>query len=177
MSHAFRKPFVLITLAVLVLLSIIIFVGFQSSQEFEKRLELSIANAIIQDQLNLAKKGYRSPDGSIIIRIQPGAAGPESYSWHDTPPYISIWKYEKGILKPASSVDLEQVKRDGNAFVFVFMIQKIEESTKAFVDLATYYPNSDTPDFSAGGNASHWFFEYINQNWILKNKDTYLFWD
>lgn len=178
MSHFTRKS-ILIILAIFVVSGTIIFVDIQrSSVEFENKLDQSIADILIQDLLNIAKKGYEvSLEGSVVVKIQSGTPLLRPSSWRDSP-YISIWKYEKGILKPASDIDFEQVKRDGNAFLFVFAIQKIEAS-KAFVDIATYYPyiHSETKGFYAGGNASHYIFEYIHQKWYEIDKKLYWNWD
>ena len=178
MSHFPNKFSILTIFALFIVAGTIIFVGVQqSSGEFKKDLELSIANTIIKDQINLAKKGYPSPDGSIIVRVQPEASDLQPHLWRDTPP-VSIWKYEDGILKLAADVDLDQIKIEGNAYNFVFIIQKIE-GDKAFVDIVTHYPYvySDTWGFYKGGNATHCIFEYINKNWFQKTKKLYYNWD
>ncbi len=104
----------------------------------------------------------------MVVRIQPGVSSFEPDRWLDAHP-ISIWKYEKGNLKFASLADFEQVKSNGNVYIFVFLIQKIGEN-EAFVDVATFYPGG-------GGEASHCLFKYINQNWSEENIDTYINWD
>ena len=159
-----------------VTVGIVAFVWLPSSREFETGIQVSIANTIVQDQEKLAQEGYLSPEGSVVVRIKPGVSSFEPETWIDAP-YTSIWKYEKGILKPASPADFEQVKKDRNAYIFVFLIQKIE-GNQASVDVATYYPTSNTPGFSnSGGEASHCVFEYIDQNWYELNVDTYANWD
>ena len=158
MSTLFRKYVALIIL-LLVVIGIAIFVWFLSSQQFEKNLELAVIKSVVQYE-------HTSLQGTIIIRMQPKAAGPDD-SWGDTSSYMSIWKYEKGIFKPATQIDVEHV--DENAYVFMFMIQKIE-GNKAFVDVATFYPNG-------GGHGSHELFEYRGQDWYEENTIGYEDWD
>jgi len=162
---------------VIVGLVVIFWVIPQATRYTESEIATSVAQEIIRENLERAAKGYTSPEGIVIAEIdsQDAKFALEPYHWFDAP-YHTVWKYEAGVLKQATTNDAEAIKRERNAFFYLIMVRQVDKGT-ALVDIVAQYPQSSTVGFSDGGYASHWQLKFVDGKWRPVDKDDYLFWD
>jgi len=153
----------------------ILWVISEAPRHTEAELAASVAQEIIRQNLEQATQGYPSPDGTVIAVISPQDAKLEPYHWFDAP-YHTIWKYQNGRLETAIFGDVEAIKSERNAPLFLIIVRQMEKDT-ARVDIAVQYAKSSTVGFSDGGYASHWQLKFSGEKWMLTERDDYIFWD
>lgn len=147
----------------------------QASRHTESEVATSAAQEIIRANLEWAAKGYKSPDGAVIAVISRDDAKFEPYNWFDAP-HGALWKYQNGLLEAATASDVEEIKKNRNAPLYLIVVRQIEKGA-ALADIVVRYAKSSTVDFSGGGYASHWRMEFKAETWVVVEKDDYIFWD
>lgn len=151
-----------------------------SEQMSETELEVGawVADEIIRESKMLASKGHKSPEGDILIQINPSNtthANECPPAWLDVP-YSAKWKYLNGSLILATNDDIEKVKTQKEANLWIIAVQEISNNM-ALVDVAEVYRKSSTPGFSGGGNGSTWRLRFNDGNWQVESRDAVCFWD
>ncbi len=171
-----RRPVILSLVVAAGILGLVIVARLQTAQKLDSGMKIFVAQEAFRQLEASASQGYRSPEGAVIAQIEPESNIAEPDFWREAFHFLVIWKYDGGILQPATERDVEKVKKEKNSFLVLFVVRRIENEM-AFVDVATFYPKSSTPGFGDGGYASHWQLRYSGTGWILESKEDYTFWD
>jgi hypothetical protein len=172
-----RKISITVAAIVLVIAGLvgILWIISEAPGHTESEVAAAVAQEIIRQNLEQTAKGYQSPDGTVVAVISPQDAKLEPYHWFDAP-YRTIWKYQNGRLETATFGELEAIKSERNAPLFLVVVRQMEKDT-AQVDIAVQYAKSNTLGFSDGGYASHWQLKFSDTKWMLTEKDDFIFWD
>jgi len=115
----------------------------KNSHEVEV-LEEFVVQAIVDEQLNLAANGYRSPEGAIVAHVDETS----EYASFNSP--IRIWRYEQGQLADVTQAELlravkSEQRADWPPFVYLFSF-KVDTSEHVTIDIQTLYNQGLSPN-------------------------------
>jgi hypothetical protein len=127
-----------------------------------------VAQAIIDDQLEQAAHGYRSPEGSVVAFIDTLDAQP-----------LRVWQYENGQLTDVDKEDYNRARHGDRAdwppFTYSFSFDLVKPG-RACVHISTYYGLGRT-DTSRGGHTEEWDLRKGFGIWFVLVKTPLVFWD
>jgi hypothetical protein len=136
-------------------------------------LEVFVAQAILDEQLDQAARGYRSPEGAIVALVATTETHGEPFSPK------RVWRYSQGELKDEDPDTLDKALGDDRSewpsFTFIFAFESVT-SRRATIDVHTFYDMGIT-EYSRGGNAQKWELNTQSGMWVVSKKEPYMFWD
>jgi hypothetical protein len=137
-------------------------------------LERFVAQAIIDDQLEQAASGYRSPEGAIVARVVTTTITSTAQL-----SVLQVWQFQQGQLVTGDTDSFFKALRgnrsDWPSFTYYFAFDFVT-ADEASVDVNTMY-NMGLTTNSRGGNAQKWILEKHANIWSVRTKHPYMYWD
>jgi hypothetical protein len=126
----------------------------QKRQAELSELALFVAQEAINAQLELAQRGYTSPDNALAVHLEPEVLSTFYLPNLNSYRILSAWVYDENTLSHINRQEVEKISQNKDIFVYVIAIRTLEKN-EAIVDVLTIYPWDET--FSShGGNESYW---------------------
>ncbi|MCB8977047.1 MAG: hypothetical protein H6657_06420 [Ardenticatenaceae bacterium] len=166
-----KARFGIIFVIMLLGISLVITMILIQPKRQEKEIGEYVVDMLVMEQKEYASMGGRSPAGSIFVQYSSKLfmeIGPPLSEANSTP-YLSAWKYDGSQIRTAEKQEIiEGIDKD--VFWVFFTVRSIHRE-EALVDVTTIYPNR------VGGYASHRVLTLEGDQWVLKSRYDFFFWD
>jgi hypothetical protein len=147
----------------------------QKRQAELSELALFVAQEAINAQLELAQRGYASPDNALAVHLEPEVLPtfylPDLDSYH----ILSAWVFEDNTLNSINEQEVEKAAQNRDIFIYVIAIRTMKKN-EALVEVLNIHPWNDTFS-SRSGNESYWLLDDTGSEWQVVEKDVFAHWD